>query len=306
LYVLDFRPGTTTVDGYHSSVVSQSGTQTDQAFHFGSYQTIQPGVLNSGVLYGVRGDAFISGGGTLTTAIASELFAGVTPNQTGFVTTAMGQRVNVWKSGGTITNGFGVRINDVEATYDWAFYQDGGDDTNYFAGDLLIGTLTGGEPGVKLKVQGNVKVVGEVSGTKITAHYQDVAEWVPATVEMTPGTVVVLNPQAINEVMPSMRGYDTSVAGVVSAEPGVILGVPGASKEQIATTGRVRVRVDARSAPIAVGDLLVTSDTPGTAMKSQPVAIGSTAMHRPGTIVGKALEPLAGGQGEILVLLSLQ
>src|SRR6185436_20299406 len=95
LYVLDFRPGTTTVDGYHSSVVSQSGTQTDQAFHFGSYQTIQPGVLNSGVLYGVRGDAFISGGGTLTTAIASELFAGVTPNQTGFVTTAMGQRVNV-------------------------------------------------------------------------------------------------------------------------------------------------------------------------------------------------------------------
>jgi hypothetical protein len=29
-------------------------------------------------------------------------------------------------------------------------------------------------------------------------------------------------------------------------------------------------------------------------------------MHRPGTIIGKALEPLDNGVGEILVLLSLQ
>jgi len=29
-------------------------------------------------------------------------------------------------------------------------------------------------------------------------------------------------------------------------------------------------------------------------------------MHRPGTLIGKALEPLEKGQGEILVLLSLQ
>jgi hypothetical protein len=29
-------------------------------------------------------------------------------------------------------------------------------------------------------------------------------------------------------------------------------------------------------------------------------------MHRPGTLIGKALEPLSEGEGEILVLLSLQ
>jgi hypothetical protein len=29
-------------------------------------------------------------------------------------------------------------------------------------------------------------------------------------------------------------------------------------------------------------------------------------MHMPGTLIGKALEPLATGKGEILVLLSLQ
>jgi hypothetical protein len=73
----------------------------------------------------------------------------------------------------------------------------------------------------------------------------------------------------------------------------------------IATTGRVRVKVDA-GRPIRVGDLLVSSDKPGMAMKSEPIDVGGVRIHRPGTIIGKALEPLASGQGEILVLLSLQ
>jgi hypothetical protein len=34
--------------------------------------------------------------------------------------------------------------------------------------------------------------------------------------------------------------------------------------------------------------------------------VGNRSFHSPGTIVGKALEPLAKGTGEILVLLSLQ
>jgi hypothetical protein len=74
----------------------------------------------------------------------------------------------------------------------------------------------------------------------------------------------------------------------------------------VATTGRVKVKVDATRAPVKVGDLLVTSDREGYAMKSEPVMVGGRKMHSPGTIVGKALEPLAGGTGEILVLLSLQ
>ena len=165
-------------------------------------------------------------------------------------------------------------------------------------GNVGIGTES---PSSMLHVAGDVTVDGNIG-----AKYQDLAEWVPATAPMDAGTVVVLNPDAVNEVMPSSRSYDSAVAGVVSAMPGVILGEPGPSKAQIATTGRVRVRVDATAAPIRVGDLLVTGTKPGTAMKSLPVDIGGVAMHRPGTVVGKALEPLAGGTGEILVLLSLQ
>jgi hypothetical protein len=41
-------------------------------------------------------------------------------------------------------------------------------------------------------------------------------------------------------------------------------------------------------------------------MKSIPLDLGGTPIHRPGTLIGKALEPLEKGTGEILVLLSLQ
>jgi hypothetical protein len=74
----------------------------------------------------------------------------------------------------------------------------------------------------------------------------------------------------------------------------------------VAATGRVKVKVDATNGPIEIGDLLVTSDKAGVAMKSVPVNVGGIPMHRPGTLIGKALEPLAQGTGEILVLLSLQ
>jgi hypothetical protein len=140
----------------------------------------------------------------------------------------------------------------------------------------------------------------------LAAKYQDVAEWVPARQHITAGTVVTLDPEQSNHVLASSRAYDTRVAGVVSAKPGVILGEGGAGKVMVATTGRVLVKVDATNGPIRVGDLLVTSDKEGIAMKSQPLDLGGTPIHRPGTLLGKALEPLEKGVGEILVLLSLQ
>jgi hypothetical protein len=41
-------------------------------------------------------------------------------------------------------------------------------------------------------------------------------------------------------------------------------------------------------------------------MRSEPIDLSGHQLHRPGTILGKALEPLADGTGEILILLSLQ
>ena len=165
-------------------------------------------------------------------------------------------------------------------------------------GRVGIGTTT---PTQMLDVNGNINVTGNIN-----AKYQDLAEWVAADTELDPGTVVILDPDHSNRVMPSSTAYDTSVAGVVSAHPGITLGEPSASKVRVSATGRVRVKVDATRLPIRIGDLLVSSDKFGLAMRSEPIDIGGHKIHQPGTVIGKALEPISGEVGEILVLLSLQ
>lgn len=163
------------------------------------------------------------------------------------------------------------------------------------------GSHTDEEQLLLLTDEGDLTVAGSMG-----ALNQDIAEWVPVTESMRAGTVVILNTDKTNEVMPSSTPYDMTVAGVVSDFPGLILGHKGEDKAKIATTGRVKVFVDASVTPVKVGDLLVTSSKPGMAMVSTPVDVSGVKMHRPGTIIGKALEPLAGGVGEVLVLLSMQ
>lgn len=165
-------------------------------------------------------------------------------------------------------------------------------------GNVGIGTTT---PAARLHVAGDAQVDGNIA-----AKYQDVAEWVKTTETVPAGTVVVIDPKEIDVVAPASAAYDTRVAGVVSAEPGIILGQSGENKVKVAHSGRVKVRADAAFGPIAIGDLLVTSGRRGHAMRSTPVDVGGVTIHRPGTIVGKALEPLHSGAGEILVLLTLQ
>jgi hypothetical protein len=116
------------------------------------------------------------------------------------------------------------------------------------------------------------------------------------------GDVVVIDPANPEHLKKSEKAYDPLVAGVVSSlqQAGLIIGArkDNSKDKPIALVGRVLCKVDARYAPIQVGDLLTTSDTPGHAMKAID--------PKPGTIIGKALQPLESGTGKILILISLQ
>ena len=161
-----------------------------------------------------------------------------------------------------------------------------------------VGGTGGNHAGI---FRGNVQVTGD-----ITLANADCAEDfdVSGTVEIDPGTVVVLDEEGT--VTGSLQAYDKRVAGVVSGagglKPGIILdrGESNEGKLPVALMGKVACKVDARQSPIEVGDLLTTSSIPGYAMKADD------PFKAFGAVLGKALRPLKEGQGLIPVLVALQ
>jgi hypothetical protein len=100
------------------------------------------------------------------------------------------------------------------------------------------------------------------------------------------GDVVALLPDRPGALGLARAADDSGVFGVVDDELGV------------AVSGVVACKVDADYGAIRAGDLLGTSYTPGHARRlTDP---------RPGTILGKALEPLAAGRGVVRMLVMLR
>ncbi len=156
-----------------------------------------------------------------------------------------------------------------------------------------------------LHTLGNHTVDGDIQLTGADyAEDFDIADVIGAD----PGTVMVLDDTG--GVRMSNTAYDRRVAGVVSGaggyKPAVILdrqrpeNCQGMERRPLALMGKVYCKVDASNAPIAVGDLLTTSSTPGHAMK----AVNPQAAF--GAVIGKALRPLAGGLGLVPILVALQ
>lgn len=250
--------------------------------------------------------------------IAGMIRSNGSPTQTGLTVQNAGVDVGFMGSEAT-WRGTGTSANLAIAAYSGnalKFYPNAGVTeaaTIDVSGNLGIGTSTpaaklhvigSGRFGGALDVTGDVTVTGNLTASgNIAAKYQDIAEWVDAAEPLSAGTVVAADPKVTNRVRRSVRAYDTAVLGVISAQPGVILGEPGDGKVAVAQSGRVKVKVDARYGAIKPGDLLVASPRAGYAMRSRPTRSG---LHRPGTIIGKALEALPSGKGEILVLVTLQ
>jgi hypothetical protein len=121
-----------------------------------------------------------------------------------------------------------------------------------------------------------------------------------------PGDVLVASDTEKGTLTRSDKPHSGAVVGVYSAAPGFLGGRPVSDKQvsgvPVVILGVVSCKVSAESGPIRPGDLLVTSSTPGHAMRADRDSAS------PGTVLGKALESLDASQGTgvILVLVTLQ
>lgn len=135
----------------------------------------------------------------------------------------------------------------------------------------------------------------------------------PAARYAEPGTVMVIDSD--QSLRPSSTPYDRRVAGVVTGagdlRPGVVLGrdpLDGGPLEDgsrqprvaVALMGRTYCLVDASYGAVETGDLLTTSPTAGHAMRA------TEPTRAFGAVLGKALRPLAAGQGLVPILVTLQ
>jgi len=147
---------------------------------------------------------------------------------------------------------------------------------------------------------GTVFSDGQVTAASFATQAADVAEWVCVTAPVEPGDVLAHSPENPGCYCRSTKPLSPLVSGVVSTEPGVVLGDGSVYVDRalLALTGIVPVKVTNEGGPITVGDLLVSSSTPGYAMR------WACTDSFPDALVGKALEPMAGEFGVILVLLT--
>ena len=128
----------------------------------------------------------------------------------------------------------------------------------------------------------------------------DFAEMLPGEGEIDVGEVLVISPDG--SLVLSSEAYQTTVVGVHSTRPSYLGNAQFADVEgyvPLAMLGVVPVKASAENGPIQPGDMLVSSDTPGHAMRA-----GENPPQ--GTVIGKALSPLEEGTDYIQMIVTLQ
>lgn len=157
-------------------------------------------------------------------------------------------------------------------------------------------------------ISGNTTINGNLTmgngGDVILADCAEEFEFLGTSSEVDPGSVMVLD--ETGAIRPCTKTYDKRAIGVVSGagpfRPAIVLDRVESATDRapIALIGKVCCKVDATLAPVEVGDLLTTSSTIGHAVKADD------PLKAFGAVIGKALQPLAAGQGLIPILVALQ
>jgi trimeric autotransporter adhesin len=164
-------------------------------------------------------------------------------------------------------------------------------------GEKYVAGITGG---------GNIWTTGSIhaSGT-ITSDGADFAERfavIGGTSFYAPGDVLQISSGADRHLELTAEPYSRRIAGVYATKPGVLLGdLPSEESVPLGVVGVVPTKVTTEGGAIQRGDLLVTSSTPGHAMK------GDIDKILVGMVIGRALQDFdGGGSGMIEVLVNVQ
>jgi hypothetical protein len=169
------------------------------------------------------------------------------------------------------------------------------------------GTVTLGAGASLVFPDGSAQSTAFNSSTPCIAggDYAESVDVTGARGQYEPGDVMGIDPEHSGNYLKVQAAYSTLVAGVYSTKPGFVGRRQPASKPKdgevpMAMVGIVPTKVSAENGPIHVGDLLVSSSTPGHAMK------GTDRTLLTGAVVGKALDNLESGTGIIEAMITLQ
>ena len=157
-----------------------------------------------------------------------------------------------------------------------------------------LGTFSDGKSGA-------LSLVGPAAGVIINGAARDYAEVFDLADRggIREGSVVAQSASG-NGLVLAAGAYNPAVVGVIAGagdlHSGMVIGSrdDGSADLPVALAGQVFVRVCPEAGPIVVGDLLVSSSTPGVAMR------GADPQRLAGTVIGKALRPY-GSSGEGLI-----
>jgi hypothetical protein len=201
----------------------------------------------------------------------------------------------------TASTGSAVALfGEVQSPDGWPAYL-----VNRASGNLIIGVV-GQNPDVPVfRVDGTGRVFADGG---FQPNGADFAESIAVSGERSKyaaGDLLVIDATTTRHLALAQQPYSTLVAGIYSTKPGM-LGTTHRMDElprdevPLAVVGIVPCKVTTENGSIRAGDLLVSSSTPGHAMK------GTDRSNMLGAVVGKALEPLQQGTGVIQVLVTLQ
>lgn len=167
---------------------------------------------------------------------------------------------------------------------------------NTSTGQVCIGgTCTGSET---LGVIGTIVASSTISQNGSPDYAEDITATYPNTISA--GDLVSADPNNPGQVILSSGAYDPNLMGAISTHPGFIANAPATpdpSQVPLALVGRIPVKVNTENGPIAIGDYITSSDTPGVGMKATQA----------GPVIGVALGNYSGsGTGTVLVYIEPQ